>query len=156
MGRAFPRRKTHSFQAPIKVAQPLLAPELRAGNFTDTRIFFFKGRGEKTEKFLHRKKFFSFFLSVFSVWGGRSGSFLDFCFFFFFFFVLCFFFLVFSWNLFWGFSPALEKAQKNWVRKTPRPTLPPNRKNRKTEKQKKSEQKILWRILVFCFFSPAL
>ena len=35
----FPAERTHIFQAPIKLAQPFPAPELRAKHFTDTRIF---------------------------------------------------------------------------------------------------------------------
>ena len=38
MDMAFSCRKNAFFQAPIKLAQPFPAPELRAENFTDTRI----------------------------------------------------------------------------------------------------------------------
>ena len=39
MGIGFSCRKNACFQAPIKLAQPFPAPELRAKHFTDTRIF---------------------------------------------------------------------------------------------------------------------
>ena len=39
MDMVFSCRKNAFFQAPIKLAQPFPAPELRAENFTDTRIF---------------------------------------------------------------------------------------------------------------------
>ena len=44
MGMGFSCRKNAFFQAPIKLAQPVPAPELRAKHVTDTRnflIFFF-------------------------------------------------------------------------------------------------------------------
>ena len=39
MGMGFSCRKNAFFQAPIKLAQPFPAPELRAKNLTDTTIF---------------------------------------------------------------------------------------------------------------------
>ena len=48
MDMAFSCRKNAFFQAPIKLAQPFPAPELRTKIFTDTRIF---------PKSLHQKTF---------------------------------------------------------------------------------------------------
>ena len=42
-------RKNAFFQAPIKLAQPFPAPELRTNNFTDTRIFLSKPMAENAE-----------------------------------------------------------------------------------------------------------
>ena len=42
-GHGFSCRKNAFFQAPIKLAQPFPAPELRTKNFTDTRIFVISG-----------------------------------------------------------------------------------------------------------------
>ena len=42
MDMSFSCRKNAFFQAPIKLAQPFPAPELRTENFTDTRIFLIK------------------------------------------------------------------------------------------------------------------
>ena len=44
MDMPFSGRKSAFFQAPIKLAHPFPAPELRAENFTDTRIFLTFGR----------------------------------------------------------------------------------------------------------------
>ena len=43
----FSCRKNAIFQRPIKLAQPFPAPELRAKNFADTRIFLNLGEAEK-------------------------------------------------------------------------------------------------------------